>query len=59
MASPNKELFSRIKILLIKISIDIYTSEIGRIMSESSQNTIEENLKLLEQIKIQSPNVFP
>lgn len=52
LASPNKELFSKIKKLLIKNSIDINTSEIGRIMSESSQNTIEENLKLLEQIKI-------
>jgi predicted nucleotidyltransferase len=48
----NKELYQRIKKILSKNTKDIHTSDIGVIMAEFFQNTIQDNVKLLEQIKI-------
>lgn len=52
IAQLNKDLFLRIKKTLKKNTIDIHSSDIAKIMAEFFQNTIEENVKLLEQVKI-------
>lgn len=52
IALLNEALFLRIKKLLKKNTIDIHSSDIAKIMAEFFQNTIAENIKLLEQVKI-------
>ena len=52
IAQLNEALFLRIRQILKKNTIDIHTSNIAKIMAEFFQNTIEENIKLLEQVKI-------
>jgi len=52
IARLNEALFLRIKKLLKKNTIDIHSSDIAKIMAEFFQNTIEDNVKLLEQVKI-------
>jgi predicted nucleotidyltransferase len=52
IALLNEELFLRIKKILKKNTVDIHSSDIAKIMAEFFQNTIEENVKLLEQVKI-------
>ena len=52
IAQLNEDLFLRIKKILKKNSIDIHSSDIAKIMAEFFQNTIEDNVKLLEQVKI-------
>lgn len=52
IAQLNEDLFLRIKKILKKNTIDIHSSDIAKIMAEFFQNTIEENVKLLEQVKI-------
>ncbi|MFE3872215.1 hypothetical protein ACFX5F_13380 [Flavobacterium sp. ZS1P70] len=52
IAQLNEDLFIRIKKILKKNTIDIHSSDIAKIMAEFFQNTIEENVKLLEQVKI-------
>jgi predicted nucleotidyltransferase len=52
IAQLNEDLFLRIKKILKKNTIDIHSSDIAKIMAEFFQNTIEDNVKLLEQVKI-------
>jgi predicted nucleotidyltransferase len=52
IAQLNEDLFIIIKKILKKNTVDIHSSEIAKIMAEFFQNTIEENVKLLEQVKI-------
>ena len=52
IAQVNEDLFLRIKKILKKNTLDIYSSDIAKIMAEFFQNTIEENVKLLEQVNI-------
>ncbi|MEZ7500391.1 hypothetical protein QO200_16785 [Flavobacterium sp. Arc3] len=52
IAQLNKDLFLRIIKILKKNTIDIHSSIIAKIMAEFFQNTIEEIVKLLEQVKI-------
>ncbi|MFV5692903.1 hypothetical protein ACM55K_12825 [Flavobacterium sp. LT1R49] len=52
IARLNEDLFLRIRKLLKKNTVDIHSSDIAKIMAEFFQNTIEENVKLLEQVKI-------
>ena len=52
IAQLNEALFLRIKKILKKNTLDIHSSDIAKIMAEFFQNTIEENVKLLEQVKI-------
>jgi predicted nucleotidyltransferase len=52
IAQLNEDLFLRIKKILKKNTIGIHSSDIAKIMAEFFQNTIEENVKLLEQVKI-------
>ncbi|PWA10492.1 hypothetical protein [Flavobacterium laiguense] len=52
IAQLNEDLFLRIKKILKKNTLDIHSSDIAKIMAEFFQNTIEENVKLLEQVKI-------
>lgn len=52
IAQLNEALFLRIKKILKKNTLDIHSSNIAKIMAEFFQNTIEENVKLLEQVKI-------
>lgn len=52
IAQLNEDLFIRIRKILKKNTIDIHSSDIAKIMAEFFQNTIEENVKLLEQVKI-------
>ena len=52
IARLNDALFLRIRKILKKNTIDIHSSDIAKIMAEFFQNTIEENVKLLEQVKI-------
>ncbi|MFV8467383.1 hypothetical protein [Flavobacterium sp. LB1P62] len=52
IAQLNEDLFLRIKKILKKNTTDIHSSDIAKIMAEFFQNTIEENVKLLEQVKI-------
>ncbi|PRZ21271.1 hypothetical protein [Flavobacterium granuli] len=52
IAQLSEDLFIRIKKILTKNTIDIHSSNIAKIMTEFFQNTIEENVKLLEQVKI-------
>jgi predicted nucleotidyltransferase len=48
----NEELFFMIKNLLKKNTIDTFSSDIAKIMTDLFMNTVEDNLKILEQIKI-------
>jgi predicted nucleotidyltransferase len=52
IAQLNEDLFIRIRTILKKNTIDIHSSDIAKIMAEFFQNTIEENVKLLEQVKV-------
>jgi predicted nucleotidyltransferase len=52
IAQLNEDLFLRIKKILKKNKIDIHSRDIVKIMAEFFKNTIEENVKLLEQVKI-------
>lgn len=52
IAQLNEDLFLRIKKILKKNTVDIHSSDIAKIMAEFFQNTIEDNVKLLEQVKI-------
>ncbi|MNU08302.1 hypothetical protein D3C72_2542740 [compost metagenome] len=52
IAQLNEDLFLMIRKILKKNTIDIHSSDIAKIMAEFFQNTIEENMKLLEQVKI-------
>jgi predicted nucleotidyltransferase len=52
IAQLNEALFLRIKKILKKNTTDIHSSDIAKIMAAFFQNTIEENVKLLEQVKI-------
>ncbi|SHN13787.1 hypothetical protein [Flavobacterium xinjiangense] len=52
IARLNEALFLRTRKILKKNTIDIHSSDIAKIMAEFFQNTIEENVKLLEQVKI-------
>jgi predicted nucleotidyltransferase len=52
IAKLNKSLFIRIKQLLENNTVDIRTSEIAKIMAEFFENTIEDNVKVLQQILI-------
>ena len=52
IAQLNEDLFLRIKKILKKNTIDIHSSDIAKIMAEFFQNTIEDNVKLLEQVKM-------
>lgn len=52
IAQLNEDLFLRIKKILKKNTIDIHSSDIAKIMAEFFQNTLEDNVKLLEQLKI-------
>jgi predicted nucleotidyltransferase len=52
IAKLNEDLYLRIKKILKKNTLDIHSSDIAKIMAEFFQNTIEANVKLLEQIKI-------
>ena len=52
IAQLNEALFLMIKKILKKNTLDIHSSNIAKIMAEFFQNTIEENVKLLEQVKI-------
>lgn len=52
IAKLNEELYIRIKKILKKNTLDIHSSDIAKIMAEFFQNTIEDNVKLLEQVKI-------
>jgi predicted nucleotidyltransferase len=47
----NEDLFLRIKNILIKNTIDIHTSDIAKIMTDLFMNTVEDNLKILKEIK--------
>jgi predicted nucleotidyltransferase len=51
IAKLNEELYLRIKMVLKKNTVDIHSSDIAKIMAEFFQNTIEANVKLLEQLK--------
>lgn len=48
----NEALFLSIKNLLKKNTVDIHSSDIAKIMTDLFINTVEDNLKILEQIKI-------
>jgi predicted nucleotidyltransferase len=48
----NEDIFLKIKKILQKNSIDIRSSEIAKMMVNVSENTIQENLKILKEIKI-------
>jgi predicted nucleotidyltransferase len=48
----NEDLFFKIKNLLKKNTVDIHSSDIAKIMSEFFKNTTEQNLEILEQMKI-------
>ena len=48
----NDELFLMIKNLFKKNTIDTVSSDIAKIMTDFLMNTVEDNLKILEQIKI-------
>ncbi|MNE94672.1 hypothetical protein D3C80_1926640 [compost metagenome] len=52
IAQLNKDLFDEIRKILNKNTVDIHSSDIGKIMAEFFQNTIEANIKLLQQVKI-------
>ncbi|MNF67899.1 hypothetical protein D3C84_497280 [compost metagenome] len=52
IAQLNKDLFDKIRKILNKNTVDIHSSDIGKIMAEFFQNTIEANVKLLQQVKI-------
>jgi SOS-response transcriptional repressor LexA len=48
----NEELFLLIKNLFKENTIDTVSSDIAKIMTDLFMNTVEDNLKILEQIKI-------
>jgi len=48
----NEDVFFKIKKILEKNAIDIRSSEIAKIMTDVSENTVQENLKILKEIKI-------
>jgi predicted nucleotidyltransferase len=52
IAQLNDDLFTMIKKILKNNTNNIYSSDIAKIMAEFFQNTVEENLKLLEQVEI-------
>lgn len=52
IALLNEDLYIRIRAILKKNTMDIHSSNMAKIMAEFFQNTIEDNVKLLEQVKI-------
>jgi len=51
IAKRNEKLFSRLNDILDRNTMNVYESSIGAIMKEYFENTVEENVKLLLQIK--------